>query len=92
MDKNIDIYEIRKQLDEVDNSLLELLNTRFDLIYKMKTAKAKQNLIKTEDLSREEEIIKRLISKNTKKTIKDADIVEIWTLLFTLSKKVQGKI
>ncbi|MFC1493125.1 chorismate mutase [candidate division KSB1 bacterium] len=59
----MDIQSIRKQIDEIDNSVLKLLNVRASLAIEIGKIKKELNE-QVYDPTREKEILNRLISEN----------------------------
>ena len=86
MNKNI--LELRTLLDNIDKNILLLLEERMNIIRQVGSIKSKSN-IPVEDISREEEIIKRLknISKNN---LSEKQLKKIFKTVFNFSKIEQN--
>lgn len=85
--KNLD--ESRKILDEIDSQIVNLLERRMKISKEVGIIKANNNL-KTEDLGREDEIIKNLENKIAPE-FKDA-IKPIYCEIFKESKKIISRV
>jgi len=85
--ENNDINILRQKIDEIDTQLLELINNRMSNAIKIGEIKKALNL-PVQQSNREEEILKRLTDIN-KGPLEDAQIKEIFNLLFTISKALQ---
>lgn len=87
--KNQELKDIRKKIDEIDNEIINLLNKRANAVIKIGNLKKSLNL-EIFQPKREEEVKRRLKAKSTifKKTSIDA----IWNEIISASKLVQGTI
>ena len=85
----MNLSELRKQLDRIDDALLPLLEERMKISEEVAAVKKTESL-PLSDPKREEEILSRIGEKASEK---DRDAVkEIYRTLFTLSKNKQKKI
>ena len=85
----MDIQELRNQIDEIDNSLVNLFEKRMDI--SAEVARYKQlNNMPVYDPAREKEILDKLSSKVTKG--RESSIVALYSLLFELSRAEQERI
>ncbi|HOK56504.1 MAG TPA: prephenate dehydratase [bacterium] len=75
-----ELEKIRKQIDEIDEKLIELMNLRAELVKKVFEIKNKENK-PLFDPSREKKILERLIKKN-KGILKPEDIEVIMETIF----------
>ncbi len=83
---NNELNKLRKEIDLVDESLLKILEKRFEIIDMVAILKGKQNL-PIENNQRELEIIKTLEEKNTKL---DPNLIKnIFKIIFKYSKNNQ---
>ncbi len=78
----------RNQIDNVDNELMILLKRRFQTAKKIADYKMKNNL-EIENLSREDEIIRKMSSKATVMGIHDGFVREIFDRIIEESKRIQ---
>ena len=83
---SLQIY--RDQIDDIDNSIIKLLKKRV-LISGVIGRVKRKNGDKSEDLDRQDEIIKRLRKQNNK--LKGDDIESVFLNIFELSKKYQNR-
>ena len=74
----MDLAEIRKKIDKLDDEIISLLEKRLDLA--CQTKKFKTHIV---DKEREKEILRKISSK---------DICEIYRLIFHYSKKKQAEL
>jgi chorismate mutase len=81
-----DLSNLRKQLNDIDDTLFSLLERRFALSEKVKLVKSEQN-INIFDPSRENAILNRI-----PKSPHNAEIQELYQLIFHLSKAIQKKV
>ena len=76
-----ELKKLRKQINNIDDMLLKLLNSRSELAVKIGKAKKKEDkdihLFRPE---RQAAIIKRLIKKKTK--MSEIDIFSMWKTIF----------
>ncbi len=81
----MEVNDLRKKIDEVDDQICKLLAQRFDLtdeIGKIKKSKSKE----IADGKREREILSRVLASSGESSL---EIEQIYKLLFTLSKRRQ---
>ena len=81
------IAEIRKEIDRLDDELLELLIKRLELgneIGEVKRAIGKA----VTDEAREKEIFQRLI-KNAGSKMAEEDVIELFSKILEISRKIQ---
>ena len=81
------ISEIRKEIDRLDDELLELLIKRLELgkeIGEVKRAIGKA----VTDEAREKEIFQRLI-KNAGSKMAEEDVIELFSKILEISRKIQ---
>jgi len=85
----MELQELRNKIDEIDNKLIDLFQQRMDLSAKVAKYKKQHNL-PVYDPKREQEILDSLSRKvkNERKT----SMIELFTLLFKLSRNEQEKI
>lgn len=84
MDK---LKELRKEIDLIDNQLIDLFIKRFNLSIEVKKVKQENNILVL-DSKREQEIIEKVKSINTDNNIKNA-IEEVYLTILNSSKKLQ---
>ena len=84
MDK---LKELRKEIDLIDNQLIDLFIKRFNLSIEVKKVKQENNILVL-DSKREQEIIEKVKSINTDYNIKNA-IEEVYLTILNSSKKLQ---
>lgn len=79
------IEELRLEIDAIDDAILELLKSRFELASKIGQIKSQkhQDIL---DLQREEEILERLSRKGI---LKKEQITLIYQAIFASTKQVQ---
>ncbi len=82
-----DIDELRKQIDQLDERILELLEERSNIVLKIGEIKKKLN-IETYQPDREREIIKNLKSRS--KILNNTSVESIWKEIIGASKLIQG--
>jgi len=80
---------LRKQINNIDEQLLNLLQQRFDLTKSIAEIKKNDKSIVLYDPDREKEIINNLKSK---KIIEDIIIEKVWHEILYLSKNIQKDI
>jgi chorismate mutase/prephenate dehydratase len=83
------LEDIRKIIDEIDDSLVELLNKRANAVIKIGDLKKSLNL-EVYQPNREEEIKRRLNDKST--IFKKRSIHAIWKEIISASKLIQGAV
>ncbi|MEG2450619.1 MAG: chorismate mutase [Clostridia bacterium] len=81
--------EIRKQIDEIDDSLAQLIAKRMELVVDVAKFKSENN-IAVENKNRESEILARVASKFDDSVAKA--IEDIFAEMFDASKKIQAEI
>ena len=84
-----ELKEIRKQIDEIDDSIVELLNKRANAVIKVGNLKKSLNL-EIFQPEREEEIKERIKRKSTVFKLKSLEA--IWKEIISASKLIQGTI
>lgn len=84
MDK---LKELRKEIDLIDNQLIDLFIKRFNLSIEVKKVKQENNILVL-DSKREQEIIEKVKSINADDNIKNA-IEEVYLTILNSSKKLQ---
>jgi len=85
MDKRI--LELRRQIDNLDEEIIQLLKTRMGISKEVGKLKEKLD-IPVEDTNRENEIIERLIHQ-TGQNLSEQQLIRIFTAVFKSSKQVQ---
>ena len=85
MDKRI--LELRQQIDNLDEEIIQLLKTRMGISKEVGKLKEKLD-IPVEDTNRENEIIERLIHQ-TGQNLSEQQLIRIFTAVFKSSKQVQ---
>ena len=87
----MDLHQIRKQIDNIDDSILELFAKRFDLCKEISSYKEKNNL-SLKDNNRELEIIKERTTKFSELGHNEPEFVEdIFTLILDKSRQNVGE-
>ena len=86
-EKNIEI--IRKEIDEIDDQIVDLLNKRGNAVIKIGSIK-KTLKIDVSQPHREKEVIDRITKKST--VFKKSSIEAIWKEVISASKVIQGTI
>jgi len=81
------IDKLRKEIDEVDQKLMNLLLKRFSITKKIGQAKT-SNSISIDDNDRENNIINHLSNK-ANNDLRKEDIADIFKLVFNISKNLQ---
>ncbi|MFX1311250.1 MAG: prephenate dehydratase [Promethearchaeota archaeon] len=84
-----DLEQFRKEIDEIDDNIVDLLNKRGNLAIKLGEVKKKLKLELTQ-LYREREVIERIKSKSS--VFIKSNMEFIWNEIIGASKAVQGKI
>ena len=85
MDKQI--LELRQQIDDLDEEIIQLLKKRMGISKAVGKLKEKLD-IPVEDKNREDEIIDRL-TKQTGRNLSEEQLIRIFTAVFKSSKQVQ---
>jgi chorismate mutase/prephenate dehydratase len=83
------LEDIRKQINEIDDNIVDLLNRRANAVIKIGNLKKSLNL-EISQPQREEEIKERIKNKST--IFKKKSIEAIWNEIISASKLVQGTI
>ncbi|MFW9827676.1 MAG: prephenate dehydratase [Candidatus Thorarchaeota archaeon] len=84
-----DLDKLRKQINELDDEIVELLNKRGNIAIQIGSIKEKLNL-KVFQPQREKEVIDRIKKKAS--ILKSASIEAIWKEIMSASKLIQGSI
>ena len=84
-----ELEKLREEIDEIDNEILDLLNSRGEIVKKVGAVKKNLNL-EVFQPQREKEIIDRL--KNKAKTLKKSSIEAIWKEIMGACKLIQGSV
>ena len=85
MDKRI--LELRQQIDDLDEEIIQLLKKRMGISKEVGKLKEKLD-IPVEDKNREDEIIDRL-TKQAGINLSEEQLIRIFTVVFKTSKQVQ---
>ena len=85
MDKRI--LELRQQIDDLDEEIIQLLKKRMGISKEVGKLKEKLD-IPVEDKNRENEIIDRL-TKQAGRNLSEEQLIRIFTAVFKSSKQVQ---
>ena len=85
MDKRI--LELRQQIDQLDEKIIQLLKNRMGISKEVGKLKEKLD-IPVEDKGREQEIIDRLTSQ-AGRNLSEEQLIRIFTAVFKSSKQVQ---
>lgn len=81
------LSDLRKDIDLIDDQLIDLLNKRFNLSIEVKQVK-KENNIEVLDSKREQDILNKIIDVKANDDIKYA-ISEVYKSILTNSKNLQ---
>lgn len=81
------INKLRKEIDRIDQDLIDLLKNRLSIAKEIGQVKA-SNLLSINDIDRENKIIKNLSIK-ANNDLKEEDISNIFKLIFSISKNLQ---
>ena len=81
------IEKLRKEIDEVDQKLMNLLLERFSITKKIGQVKTSNSII-IDDNDRENNIINHLSNK-ANNDLRKEDIADIFKLMFNISKNLQ---
>ena len=87
MNSSKKIEKLRKEIDEVDQKLMNLLLKRFSITKKIGQVKT-SNSIGIDDNDRENKIINHLSNK-ANNDLRKEDIADIFKLMFNISKNLQ---
>jgi len=85
------LEELRKKIDEVDTSIIDLIAERIGLAGQIGRVKREQGR-QIEDVQREASILAHIRKLAKDKGIKQADIEDIYHRIFTAAKSIQGGI
>jgi len=81
------LKRLRKEIDNIDEKILDLLEKRMKIVYEV--GELKQELeISVEDLNRENEIIQRLTSHSSGE-LTEKQLIRIFSSVFKSSKQIQ---
>ncbi|MDO8567304.1 MAG: prephenate dehydratase [Dehalococcoidales bacterium] len=83
------LEDLRKQIDDLDTRIVELIAERQKVSQKIGKSKKVQKLL-VEDRGRESKVIEHVKSLARGKNINDADVECIFRLMIAASKKIQG--
>ena len=86
--ENID--EWRARIDEVDNSIIDALNSRMEFVNKIGRYKQEQGL-EIFDAEREKKILKKLLDKN-KGSLPDKSLENIYRVILAESRNLQNNL
>ncbi len=81
------LEKLRKEIDDIDKSIVELLNKRALLAKKIGNVK-KENVLEVIDFSREREVFKKIIF-NSENIIPEEDLKTIYREIIASSRKLQ---
>ena len=81
------INKLRKEIDRIDQDIIDLLKNRLSIAKEIGQVKA-SNLLGINDIDRENKIIKNLSIK-ANNDLKEEDISNIFKLIFSISKNLQ---
>ena len=81
------INKLRKEIDRIDQDIIDLLKNRLSIAKEIGQVKA-SNLLGINDIDRENKIIKNLSIK-AYNDLKEEDISNIFKLIFSISKNLQ---
>ena len=84
-----ELDDLRKQIDEIDDDIVDLLNKRANTVLKIGNLKKSLN-IETFQPKREEEVKERIKNKST--IFKKRSLDAIWNEIMSASKLIQGTI
>jgi chorismate mutase / prephenate dehydratase len=84
----MDLQELRQQIDEIDNQMLELLNKRVEVVKKVGELKRATNTIIYRP-EREKAIIDRLAAMNQGRTLNRLAIEAIYLEIFAVSRNIE---
>ena len=83
--KSEELKDLRKQINSIDDEILQLLSNRSEIVLQIGKHKTKQNVI---DPDREQKILDRLTKKSNGSYSNDT-IVRLWREIFQSSEKLQ---
>lgn len=84
-----EINNLRNLIDSVDGQILELINSRVDLVKKIGDLKKEKN-IEIVDKKRERQIFDMILKQAKEKGLDETTTRKIWQSLIELSYKVEG--
>lgn len=84
----MDLKKVRKEIDLIDNKILDLLKKRLLIVKKIGVWKSK-NGMKVRDAKREGEMLSLLTEKANKKGLDGNFVVSLWKLILKNSRKNQ---
>lgn len=84
MDVNLD--DIRQEIDKVDDKILELINSRAKLSHLVKQAKLEMKK-EVYDPKREQQVLQRVVSNN--QILPEDDITEIYKKIISSCRNLQ---
>ncbi len=90
MKKFSQFKRIRKEIDQIDKNILKLLHKRINLVQELKSLKISSN-ISVYQPSREKEILNSIIKLN-KNIFPEKSLYNIFTEIFSASRKIQSKL
>ena len=83
-----ELKALRKEIDQIDTQILELLSKRFRVIKKIGKTKHKLGL-KVRDTKREQELLDRITKKAQTLQVEEETVAKIWKSLFKLAYRVE---
>lgn len=84
-----EIKNLRNLIDSVDSQILELINSRVDLVKEIGDLK-KEKSIEIVDKKREQQIFDVILKQAKEKGLDETAVKKIWESLIELSYKVEG--
>ena len=84
-----EITNLRNLIDSVDNQILELINSRVQLVKEIGKLK-KEKGIEVIDKNREQQIFNSLLEQAKSKGLDEDTIKKVWKNLIDLSYKIEG--
>jgi len=82
--------DARKQIDQIDNQIVELLGKRMDLVKEIGKLK-KESALGITDEEREKEIRARLKTLAEENGLSDEFVNHLFTHIFVESRRIQGE-
>lgn len=86
-----EIKNLRNLIDTVDSQILELINSRVDLVKEIGDLKKEKN-IEIVDKKREQQIFDVILKQAKEKGLDETAVKKIWENLIELSYKVEGEV
>ncbi len=83
-----ELKKLRQKIDSLDSQLLALIETRINIVKKIKQVK-QQNNLNIKDELREDKLLQNLIMQGETKGIRKEIITKIWKSLFELSYEIE---